>query len=71
MNPRPMTTYRSGIARATRELRRPCADCGKPQVRRRTFDAVDAEAQADAWLERVTASTIRCIPCWRRAGRPM
>ena len=63
---RPMTVYRSGIVTCGGTLYRDCADCGKPQTRTVRFTGVDAEERMAAW----EVAEVRCIACWRRAGRP-
>jgi hypothetical protein len=63
-----MTTYRSGIVTTTVHIAAPCVDCGKEQLRNRSFTGTPAENEAAEATWR--ARTVWCIPCWRKAGRP-
>ena len=69
--PRPMTIYASGLRTLRRTHALACSVCGKPQPRTFHTTSVDPEADHAAWLERLQSRPVYCVPCWRRAGRPV
>lgn len=64
---RPPVLYRSGIATVKAHRGGPCVDCRRPVHHVRTFTAVDAAAQAEAWK----AQTLRCFRCSRANARAL